>query len=348
VTRGEDARAVARTVGRLTAVALAAVTLVVAAAWGPITDRLFSGHGYLTACLLAGIAGYAVSYYVRGIASGLQWLGGYGVLLLVDGAARVALVAPLLVVASAPVAAVAIVAAAVLGPLALLLARGNSPRRLLARLDGAPAPRLGLASAARFAVPVGIVAGAEQTLVSGGALLAAVTSSGDAAAAAGTVFAATMLVRAPVFLFQGVAAALLPRFTELHTRGDQAQIRRALGLAGAGTLGLSAVLAAGALVCGPELMRLLFGPGFDVARGDLAVLCAGVGCYLAAATLSQAALARALAARTALAWLAAALAFVALELSLGGSPMHKVAVAFTVATGLNAALLALALRRTGT
>ncbi|HEY6886243.1 MAG TPA: hypothetical protein VI300_00650, partial [Solirubrobacter sp.] len=344
VTRGEDARPVARAVAWLIVAALVIVTLAMAAAWQPITDQLFGGHSYVTACLLAGIAAYAVSYYVRGIASGLQWFGGYGVLLLVDGAARVVLALPLVFIASPPVAAAAMVAAALLGAVAPLMARDNGPKRLLARLRGRESAALGLAGAARFALPVGIIAGAEQTLVSGGALLAAITTDGDAAAAAGTVFAATMLVRAPVFLFQGVAAALLPRFTEMRTRGDQAASRRTLALAGGGTFGLSVVLAAGALLCGPELMRLLFGPDFAVGRVDLAILSAGVGCYLAAATLSQAALARALAASAAAAWLTGAAIFVAIYLEVSGDALHRVSWAFTLATGLIAALLAIVLR----
>jgi O-antigen/teichoic acid export membrane protein len=155
-----------------------------------------------------------------------------------------------------------------------------------------------------------------------------------------------MLVRAPVFLFQGVAVALLPRFTELHTRGDQAKIRRALTLAGAATLGLSAVSALGALAIGPQLMKALFGPDFVVARGDLALLAGGVGCYLAAATLSQAALARGLASKAAAAWLTSGIVFVGVELALGGSALHKVSAAFTAATALAVLLLAtIALRR---
>jgi len=346
LTRGEDARVVARSVGRLTLAALALVTVATVAAWGPITDKLFSGHGYLTACLLLSIVGYALSYYVRGIASGLQWFGGYGVLLLVDGAARVALVVPLAFVASPQVAAAAMVAAAFLGGIAPLLAKGRGPRSLWRALQGAEAPPLSLGAAARFAVPVGVIAGTEQVLVSGGALLAALAGGGSATAAAGTVFAATMLVRAPVFLFQGVAAALLPRFTELHTRGDQAKIRRALTLAGAATLGLSAVSALGALAIGPQLMKALFGPDFVVARGDLALLAGGVGCYLAAATLSQAALARGLASKAAAAWLTSGIVFVGVELALGGSALHKVSAAFTAATALAVLLLAtIALRR---
>jgi len=345
LAHGQDATAVARTVGRLTLVACGVVTIATVAAWAPLTDELFSGHSYLTVCLWGSIIGYALSYYVRGLTSGLQRFGSYGGLLLVDGAARVFVAAPLLAIASPELAAAAMVAAAFLGAVTPLLDRANRPRAIAAALRGTPTSHLDLREAVRFALPVGIIAGAEQTLVSGGALLAVITADGNAAAAAATVFAATMLVRAPVFLFQGVAAALLPRFTELYARGQRERVRRALLGAGVVTVALSVVLAAGALAVGPELMRLLFGSAFEVDRLDLAVLTAGVGAYLAAATLSQAGLARNLAGRCAAVWTGAASVFVAIDLLLEGAPLHRVSVAFTIATTLGAISLAFAVLR---
>ena len=46
-------------------------------------------------------------------------------------------------------------------------------------------------------------------------------------APAGVVFAATLLLRAPVFLFQGIQASLLPSLTTLEAEGDHARARRA-------------------------------------------------------------------------------------------------------------------------
>jgi O-antigen/teichoic acid export membrane protein len=346
LARGEEALAVARSARRLTLALVGAVTVAVAAAWAPITDALFDGRDALTAALWAGIAGYALSYYVRGAASGLEGLGDYGLLLLVDGAARVACAVPLLIAGEPEIAAAAIVIAAVAGPAAPLLARRRrGDTRLAERLAGRPAAPFELRNALRFAAPVAVVAGAEQVLVSGGALLVAVTGGAGAAAAAGTVFAATMLVRAPVFLFQGVAAALLPRFTRLDALGHDAALKRQVAAAAAGMLAISALLALAALVAGPAVMLLLFGPGFDVDAGDLAILSAGVGTYLAAATLGQAAIARNQGGRAAATWLAAAAVFVAVELTLGGEPFHRVSVAFTVATAVACGALALLVLR---
>jgi O-antigen/teichoic acid export membrane protein len=345
--RGEDARPVTRAAARLTLALVALVTLLVAAAWGPLTDGLFGGRDLMTLALWAGIAGYAISYYVRGLLSGLEDLGDYGLLLLVDGAARVAFAVPLVAVASPDLAALAIVGAAVGGPLAVSVAvrkRHDSPRA--ERLSAAGTRPFALRQALGFAAPVAVIAGAEQVLVSGGALLVAITGGGGATAAAGTVFAATMLVRAPVFLFQGVAAALLPRLTGLSAVGNHRALRRQVGAVAGGMLGVSAILVAGALVAGPEIMTLLFGAGFDVGRTDLAILSAGVGTYLAAATLGQAVLARARSLAAAGAWVVAATAFVVVELSVGGAPFHRVSVAFAVATAIACALLAALVVRT--
>src|SRR3954468_7956977 len=57
VTRGEDARSVARAVAWLPLAALVVVAAVGAATWSTLTEKLFDGHGYLTACLLASIGG---------------------------------------------------------------------------------------------------------------------------------------------------------------------------------------------------------------------------------------------------------------------------------------------------
>ena len=93
------------------------------AAWAPLTDRLFGGEPVLTVALIAGLVGYAISYFARGLAGGVRWFGGYGLVLLADGAIRLLVALPLLFVASQTVAAVAIAAAAVGGALAPLFSR---------------------------------------------------------------------------------------------------------------------------------------------------------------------------------------------------------------------------------
>ncbi len=244
---------------------------------------------------------------------------------------------PLLFVASPTVAAVAIAGAAIGGALAPLLSRR---RTRLRRIDeGERSEAYPIGKAVRFALPAGVIAGCEQILVSGGPLLVLIAGGEGAAAAAGVLFAATLLMRAPVFLFQGVAASLLPNLATFRARGDEAKLHRATALTALALASLATVMAAGALVAGPAAMRLLYGDAFVATRTDLALLALGIGGFLAACTFCQALLARGQGAAAALRWSAAAALFVVLELSLQGTPFHRVAVAFAISSALIGGLL---------
>jgi O-antigen/teichoic acid export membrane protein len=293
--------------------------------------------------MAAAIVAYCGSYFVRGAVGGVRWFGGYGLLLFTDGAVRLLVALPLVFLASPTIAAIAVVLAALGGAVAPLLPRH---RDLRAALAGANDETFDMRAALRFAAPMTVVAACEQLLVSGGPILVMLTGGEGAAAAAGVVFAATMLVRAPVFLFQGLSAALLPSLTRLDALGDQTRFRTAV-VGTAAVLGaFSAALVLGAVAAGPQTMHLLYGSGFAVGRLDLSILCAGIGCYLLAATLSQAMLARGRAATAAAVWASGGALFVALELLLSGSPMHRVSVSFAAASTLMAVLFAaLAVRR---
>jgi O-antigen/teichoic acid export membrane protein len=156
-----------------------------------------------------------------------------------------------------------------------------------------------------------------------------------------------MLVRVPVFVFQGLAASLLPNLTHLHASGDAARFRRAV-VAAVGVFlvtGLLCIAGAGAL--GPEALRTVYGPEFEAARLPLALLGAGVGCYLAASTISAALLARASTARAAVAWTGAAAVFVALYAAAPGDRLLRTAIGFAVASLVALVLLGAALLREG-
>jgi O-antigen/teichoic acid export membrane protein len=336
LARGSDARPAVRTTARLTAVVTAFAVAGCVVLWTPITDGLFGGEAVLTVALIAGVVGYAASYFARGLAGGVKWFGGYGIVLLADGAIRVVLALPLIFFASVTVAGVAIAGAAIGGAVAPLLSRRRSR---LARIAGEhPAEPYPMRDTVRFALPAGVIAGCEQVLISGGPLLVLIAGGEGAAAAAGVLFAATLLMRAPVFLFQGVAASLLPNLTTFRAQGDEARLHRATALTALALAGVALVLAVGALAVGPAAMTLLYGDAFTATRLDLALLAVGIGGFLAACTFCQALLARGQAAGAAARWTVAAVTFVALELALSGSPFHRVAVAFAVASLLVAAL----------
>jgi O-antigen/teichoic acid export membrane protein len=335
VARGADARPAVRSAAMLGFVVLAGAMAILGAAWEPLTTGLFGGRDAFTAALMIGVAGYAASYFVRGLAGGVRWFEGYGLLLLADGGVRLVLALPLLFLPWPTIAAVAIALAAGGGALAPLLSRRRSALGAVAAERRTPYP---LGRAVRFALPGAVIAGCEQVLISGGPLLILVEGGPGAPTAAGVLFAATLLVRAPVFVFQGIAASLLPSLTTFAAHGDHARAHRATVLTAGALAGFAAVVAVGALICGPQAMSLLYGDGFEATRTDLAILALGVGGFLTAGTFCQALLARARAGLAAISWTSGAATFVVLELTLSGAVFHRVSLAFAAGSMVAAAL----------
>jgi O-antigen/teichoic acid export membrane protein len=338
VARGADARSAVRTTAWLGGGVAVAACLACVAAWGPLTDGLFGGRPELTIALVAGLAGYALSYFARGLAGGVRWFGGYGLVLLADGGIRLIVALPLLLWASTTLAGIAIAAAAVGGALAPLLSRD---RGALLKVGGdVVSEPFKFGAAARFAAPAAVMAGCEQILLSGGPLIVLIRGGNGAAATAGVLFAAALLVRAPVFLFQGVAASLLANFTTYRAQGDHARLHAATVKVAMICAGVAVLGAVGALIAGPFAMDILYGAGFEATRGDLALLSLGIGGFLAASTFSQALLASDEAGAAAWRWALATIVFVILELTLPGAAFTRVAVGFAVAGVLVGLLLA--------
>jgi O-antigen/teichoic acid export membrane protein len=187
-----------------------------------------------------------------------------------------------------------------------------------------------------------VMAAADQVFLNGGPLL--VMAGGGSSKSAGIVFAATMLIRVPGFLFQGLTAAMLPSFTKLNAADAAATLERAVLRLAVILVGIGVALSGVALAIGPQTMELLYGPGYDVARIDLALLALGVGCYLASGTYSQGLLALNSGRGAALAWSTGALLFVALYVVLPGDALERISTAFLAASLVNVLLLAAVLR----
>ncbi len=161
-------------------------------------------------------------------------------------------------------------------------------------------------------------------------------------AAAGYIFNVMMVARAPLVLFQAVAASLLPHLTRLRARGDESA-REVFRSSVDSTLLLIAAFAAVTIVAviaiGPQVMQIAFGDEFTYDRVGLAIVAAGMGLYLAAASLNQAALAQAQAHRAAICWIGCATLFVVINISGVLNPFRAVEVGFAVSSAVLAALL---------
>ncbi len=327
----------------MTAIYLATLVLGGIAAvltWSTVRDRLFLGSDVLTAMLFAGTAFYGLEYVLRGLLGGSRWFRGYALCLMADSIARVGVAVPLVVIASKNLAAAA-TAAAGLGGFLVPLWIGRRRLRKLAR--GGTGERFDLGAALTFAAPASVIAAADQILVNGGPLL--VMIAGGSSKTAGVVFAATMLVRIPVYVFQGVAASLLPNLTRLQALEDKALFHHTLRRASVLLAATTALITGCVAVAGPRAMGTLYGAGFDAGRGELTLLGLGVGLYLAAATVSQALLALDRGLSTALAWAASAGLFLVLYAVLSGGQLGRIAAAFAIATAVSVLLLVAVLVR---
>lgn len=340
IARGWESRSVIVSATIVAAAALGLAMIAILAAWAPLTSGLFGGDATLTALLLAGVATYGLSYIARGLLGGVRWFAGYGIILVADGAARLLVALPLFIVASASLAASAMVVAGLAGA-AIPIALGRHKLRPL--LESGQGERFRPASTIAFAAPAAVMAGADQLLINSSPVL--VVLAGGTASAAAVVFAATMLVRIPVYVFQGVAASILPNLTRLHATDDASGFRSAVVRAVGVLLAVAAAIAAVALAIGPEALRLVYGAGFDAGRAELGLLAVGVGFYLAASTISQALLAQDRGGVAAVAWAVAGALFISLFFALPGTELMRIGAAFAVAMGVGAGMVAAAVLR---
>jgi O-antigen/teichoic acid export membrane protein len=298
---------------------------------GPLQDDLFDGSATLYWVLFVGVLAYAASYFARGFLAGSRRFGLYGGLVFIESVARVLFAAAVAVgiAEGQDVAAMGIAAAPLLSlvvvPWALgsHLRKGVGPQsgdaaaREAAALDAAAGdqggePEFTLAHGAGFAVAVLVIMLCEQAIYNAGPLLIKATESpaAEASALAGFAFNVLLIARAPLQLFQAVQTSILPHLTGLRATGETDPFRRSVQVTLMATGLFSAAVALVMAAIGPTLMELAFGGNFDYPRLGLVMVAAGMGFYLAAATLNQAALAHGRAAQAAVAWAISAVAFV--------------------------------------
>lgn len=320
---------------------------------GPIEDGLLEEEAVLYGVLLVALVGFGAGFYARGLLAGSRNFRGYAALVVLEAVTRVAFALALaLGISDDPAVAAVAIAAAPIASLAVIPFALRSQRRHQAppaaaggegRVGEAPGAaaegEFTLAAGSGFAAAVLIVMLGDQVIVNSGVLF---VRASEGASEAGFIFNVLMLVRAPLVLFLAVTASLLPHLARLRARsepGDEEAFRAAVNrtLLVSGLLGLVAILSV--LVAGPQLMEIAFGAELSYDRAGLLIVAAGMGVYLAAQTLSQAALAQGQATRAATCWAAAAAAFVIWNLLAGVDEVRRVEVGFSAAAVLLCGLL---------
>ena len=311
--------------------------LVALALRGPLEDELFEGSSTLYWVLIAAVLSYAASYFARGFLAGHRRFGLYGLLVFLEATSRVMFAVAVAVGIAEGQSAVALGIVA-----APLLSLAVVPWALGRRLRGAEGPppdadadatepQFTLSHGAGFAAAVLLIMIAEQTFLNAGPLLVRATEGEEGAALAGFAFNVLLIARAPLQLFQSVQTSILPHLTRLSATGETDPFRRSIDVTLRAIVGFAALVALAMLAVGPLVMELFFGESDEYDRGGLVLVAIGMGLYLAAATLNQAALARARTKQAAACWVLSALAFVVLLLLPGfDSPILQLEVAYVI------------------
>lgn len=279
---GQGGAPVVRKVLGLSVGLSAVVVLGVIIASPVITRVFFEGNRWMTVALIASFLAYAPAHMARGVCSGSGRFRAYAVVMGTDGVTRVTLCIVLAVVGVSVAPAYGFVlAVAALSGVVIVAMRGS-----LRTADGPPAtwsevtPNLGWLLGGTLL---------SAALVNAGPLTIDALASSERAADVTRFANAVLLARVPLFLFQAVQAALLPRLARLAAQGDLAEFRDGFRRLMVLVLGVGTLGTGGAFVAGPAVYDLVFGGG--IGRRTLTMLAFGSACYMIAMATAQAVIA---------------------------------------------------------
>ncbi|CAB4664094.1 unannotated protein [freshwater metagenome] len=299
---GQGGRPVVRRMIPLTLGLALVLTIIVASASPWLTSDMFEGHWVVTIALIITFCAYAPMHLARGIASGSGRFPAYGIIMGVDGAARILACVLLWQFGVTNVGAYALaVAISPMIAVAVVFARGETRTD-----DGPPAtfaeitPNLGwlllgtiMAAALVNAGPLGVdfLANASEA--------EKVTAFGNG----------VLLSRIPLFLFQAVQAALLPRLARLAAKGDLTEFRRGFFVLLKVVTAVAVLGTVGSFLLGPPILSMMYDGGLD--RRTLTLLALASGMYMLALAVSQGVIALHGHKYVAAGWLCAMASFVA-------------------------------------
>jgi O-antigen/teichoic acid export membrane protein len=130
-----------------------------------------------------------------------------------------------------------------------------------------------------------------QVLLNSGIVVAGAAGSGADAVVAGHLLAALTLARLPVFVLQAAQAAYVARIAGFAHRREHAALRRLLLLIAGVVLAMAGATVAVSAGVGQELVRLVFGPQYEVSQAAVTLVASGIAAYLVASVSNDVAVA---------------------------------------------------------
>lgn len=332
---GQGAGPVIRRAAILTVVLTFFLAVAALATAGLLNGELFNDQPLLTVALVASLFSYALEYVARGIFAGNRQLNAYGVMIGAEGVVRV-LLAVVLVVVGVDSA----------GPYGLLIGIGPLLAVAIAMYGKKnvmePGPH---ANWSELSVSLGNLIAASllsQILANSAPLVVKYMASPSQQALAGAFTKAFVIARIPVFLFQAVQAAVLPRLSHHAATGDRPAFERTFRFVMVVVAAIGFIGVVGTAVLG-NLALSLFGSDIELSRWDLTLLAVGNGLFLLCMTVAQALVAVEAQARTVAGWATGVLVFAA-ALALPGEVVRKVEVALVIGSAASLVLLSGLLR----
>ncbi len=268
-----------------------------------LVSNLFSGDWLLFVGLLLGMLGYCVEYLARGTYSGLGRFRPYSI--VVGGEALVRFVICVVLALAAVGYAGWYGLALGIAPVCAVLFSLRGQHGMVTEGPDAPWSEL---STALGALLVGSVLA--MLLVNGGPIAVQILAGEDQKELVSQFFTAVIIARIPLFLFQAVQAALLPKLSALASAGKFDEFRSGFRKLVGVVAGVGAVAVVAAFVIGPWAIRLLYGPGFTLGHRTVGLLAAGSVLFMLAQAMAQAVIALGGHTRMALCWLVAVITFV--------------------------------------
>jgi O-antigen/teichoic acid export membrane protein len=279
---GQGGRPVVHKVARLSGLLVVVVVLSILAVSPIIATNYFDGDWVMLVALIAAFIAYAPAIIARGICSGTGRFHDYAIVMGADGVVRIILCLGLAVVGITTAGAYGFsVALAPLVGLGIVWHRGA-----LRTEDGPEAPWSEVTPNLGWLLLGSVFA---ATLLNAGPIATTILADPDQKTEV-TMFAyGVLLARIPLFLFQAVQAALLPRLSRLAARGEYGEFRAGLRRLLLVVLAVGVVGTLGALVLGSFAIKVVYGA--DLTGETLAMLALGSACYMVAISLAQAVIA---------------------------------------------------------
>lgn len=316
---------------------LAVVATLILFGSGPwLADGYFDGNWIMVLALVLSIASYAPTHISKGICSGSGRFRAYAVVLGADGLMRIVFCLALAAIGIKAVGWYGIaVAVAPLVGVAAVAGKGQL------RTDPGPeatwqevTPNLGW-------LLLGSVMAAG--LVNAGPIATSILAGDNEKGLVTSFGQGVILARIPLFMFQAVQAALLPRLSRLAAAGEMREFRDGFRKLVYIVIGVGVVGTGGAFVLGRFAMKTMYADS-TLTRRTLAVLALGSACYMLALAIAQAVLALHGHAQVALGWTVGMVMFAVSTWALHGEVFRRVELGLLIGSASAMIVFALALR----